>query len=335
MSFCSPSPPLNFLRLPPNFPCPLSLAQTKLPIPCHGIFITLARNFFFIFSIFPGLCIPFFPSGRHLLIFAFTRWESLSTLLLPSGLSLSPPAYQSSLNASFYRIYTSFWSLIPFSFPARPVSALDGLLLIKFFIFLSLSRIGLTNPGRDLGRSCLLSISLKLLTLSGIPPFFINSFRLTSLLALLAGINLFFVIGAPAWFIKITKIAPFEYVEVFRRDPFLALYFSLALSMIFLLLNLLLSAALFTLTIWPFGPSSPRFLLVWRPHKELCFDWSAGPSTGVFFSTRANVRPPSFQWISNKLTSSYSTSTSVSIPLQLFLGSPSTTLIPFPNMFRR
>ena len=30
----------------------------------------------------------------------------------------------------------------------------------------------LTNPGRALGRSCLLSISLKLLTLSGIPLFF-------------------------------------------------------------------------------------------------------------------------------------------------------------------
>ena len=34
----------------------------------------------------------------------------------------------------------------------------------------------------------------------------------------------------------------------------------------------------------------------WRPHKELCFDWSAGLSTGVFLSIRANVRPPS-QWI--------------------------------------
>ena len=28
------SPPLNFLRLPPTFPCPLPLVQTKLPIPC-------------------------------------------------------------------------------------------------------------------------------------------------------------------------------------------------------------------------------------------------------------------------------------------------------------
>ena len=37
------------------------------------------------------------------------KWECLSTLLLPSGLSLSPPAYQSFLNASFYPVYSSFW----------------------------------------------------------------------------------------------------------------------------------------------------------------------------------------------------------------------------------
>ena len=51
----------------------------------------------------------------------------------------------------------------------------------------------LTNPGRALGRSSLLSIFLKLLTLSGIPPFFTNSFRLASLLALLVGLNLSFL----------------------------------------------------------------------------------------------------------------------------------------------
>ena len=45
-----------------------------------------------------------------------------------SGLSLSPPAYQSCLNASFYPVYSFFWNLIPFSLPARPVFALDGLL---------------------------------------------------------------------------------------------------------------------------------------------------------------------------------------------------------------
>ena len=114
------------------------------------------------------------------------------------------------------------------------------------------------------------------------------------LLALLVGPNLSFLIDALVWFIKITKVVPFESVDVFRKDPFLALYFSLSSLIIFWLLCLLPSAALFTLTIWPFGPPPPRSLLRWRPHKELCFDWSAGMITGIFLSIRANVRSPSF-----------------------------------------
>ena len=92
-------------------------------------------------------------------------------------------------------------------------------------------------------------------------------------------------------------------------------------------------------TTWPFGSPLPWSPLRWRPHKELCFDWSADLSTGVFFYIRANVRHPSSQWTSTKLTSSptssYSTPASVSTPLQLFLGSPSTTLFPFLNMYLR
>ena len=140
------------------------------------------------------------------------------------------------------------------------VSNLEGLRCIKFCSFLNPFWIGLTNPARGLGRFSLLLIYRKLLTLSGIPPFSINSFRLVYLLALLVGLNLFFLISALEWFIKITKVAPFESVEVFRKDPFLALYFSLSSSMIFLLLCLLPSAALFKLTIWPFGllPLGPQ-----------------------------------------------------------------------------
>ena len=109
------------------------------------------------------------------------------------------------------------------------------------------------------------------------------------------------------------KVVPFESVEVFCKDPFLVLYFFLLSSMIFLLFCLLPSAALFMLTIWLFGPPPIRSPLQWRPHQELCFDWSAGPSTGVFLSIRENVRPPSSQSIPTKLTSiptsPYSTST--------------------------
>ena len=199
--------------------------------------------------------------------------------------------------------------------------------------------MGLTNPGRALGRFSLLSISLKLLTLSGIPLFSTNLFRLASLLALLVGLNLSFLIGALVWFYKITKVVRFESVEVFRKDPFLALYFSPYSLMIFRPLCLLPSAALFTLTIWSFSPPPPRSPLRWRPHKELCFHWIAGLSTGVFLSIRANVRPPCSQWIPTKPTSSptssYSAPASVSIPLQLFLGSPSIALFPFLNMYLR
>ena len=141
------------------------------------------------------------------------------------------------------------------------------------------------------------------------------------------------------WFIKITKVVPFESVEVFGKDPFLTQYFSLSSSMTIRPLCLLPSAVLFTLTIWPFGPPPPQSSLQWKPHKELCFDWSADLSTGVFLSVRANVRPPSSRWISTKLTSSptssYSDLASVSIPLELFLGSPSTTLFPFLSMYLR
>ena len=55
--------------------------------------------------------------------------------------------------------------------------------------------MGLSNPGRALGRSSILLISRKLLTLSGIPPFSTNLFRLASRLALLFGLNLSFLTG--------------------------------------------------------------------------------------------------------------------------------------------
>ena len=144
--------------------------------------------------------------------------------------------------------------------------------------------MGLTNPGRALRRSCLLLIPQRLLTLPDILPFSINLFWLASFLALLVGLDLSFLIGSLVWFIKITKVALFESIEVFHKNPFLALYFSPYSSMIFRVLCLLLSAALFTLTIWPFDPPPPRFPLRWRPHKELCFNWCADLSTGVFLS---------------------------------------------------
>ena len=221
---------------------------------------------------------------------------------------------------------------------ARPVSALDGLLYIKFCTFLSPFRMALTNPGRALGRFSLLSISLKLLTLFGILPFFTNSFRLASVVALLVGLNLSFLTGALLWFIKITKGVLFEFVEVFRKDPFLALYFSLFINDLPTSLPSSVSCSLYAddLAIWSSSLLVPTAV---EATQELCFDWTAGVSTGVFLSIRANVRPTSSQWIPAKLTSSptssYSAPASVLTPSQLFLGSPSTALFPFLNMYLR
>ena len=98
----------------------------------------MAWIFFFTSSIFPGLHIPFLQSGRHLLLFPSTRWESLSTLLLLSGLSLSPHAYQSFWNASFYPVYSSLESNSILSSrqagfrPGR--STLDQILYLSQFI---------------------------------------------------------------------------------------------------------------------------------------------------------------------------------------------------------
>ena len=173
-SFCSPFSFAEFLVAASNLSSSTATGPDKVAYPMLKHLRRSGMDFLLhIFHLSWSLH-TFLPSGRHLPLFPSTRWESLSTLLLPSGLSLSPPAYQSCLNASYYPVFSSFWSLIPFFLPARPVSALDGLHLIKFCTFLSPFRMGLTNPGRALGRSCLLSNSPKLLTLSGIPPFSTN-----------------------------------------------------------------------------------------------------------------------------------------------------------------
>ena len=197
---------------------------------------------------------------------------------------------------------------------------------------------GFNKPKPGSQRSCLLSISLKLLTLSGIPLFSITHFGWPP--PCFARWTQSFLSDRRASVVfQNHKSRSFRVRRGVPQGCVLDLYFSLSSLMIFRHLCLLPSAALFTLTIWPFGPPRHWSPLRWRPHKELCFDWSAGLSTGVFLSIRENVRLPSSQWIPTRLTSnsasSYSAPVSVLIPLQPFLGSPSTALFPFLSMYLR
>ena len=268
-SFCSPpsftkllAAAYNFFLLHCQWPRQSCLSHAKAPSSPGVDFFLHIFNLSWTLHSFPSI-------WKTSSIIPIHKME----MTLGSPASFRPTSLTSCVLKLFERIIlsrnASFWSLISFSLPARLVFALYGLLLIKFYIFLSPSRMGLTKVSQPLGRFLQLSIFPKLLTLSGIPPFSINLFRLASLLALLISLNLSFLISAPAWFFKIKKVDPFESVEVFRKDPFLALYFSFSSLMIFLLLCLFPSAARSMLTIWRFVPPPSRSLPMWRPHKEL------------------------------------------------------------------
>ena len=206
-SFCFPSSPDEFLAAASNLSSSTATGPDKVAYPMLKHLPRSGMDFLHIFnlswtlhsflSIWKTSIIPIHKMGKPL--------DSPASFW-PISLTCASKL----LNASFYPVYSSFWNLISFSFAARPVSALNGLHYIKFCSFLSPFRMGLTNPGRALGRSFLLVISPKLSTLSGIPPFSTNSFRLAFLLALLVGLNLSFLIGALAWFIKITIVVLFS-----------------------------------------------------------------------------------------------------------------------------
>ena len=127
-SFCSPFSPTEFLAAASNLSSSTATGPDKVAhpmlkhLPHSGMdFLLHIFNLSWSSHSFPSIWKTFSIIPIH-------KWESLSTLLLPFGLSLSPPVYQSCLNASFYPVFSSFWNLIPFSLHSRPVSALDGLL---------------------------------------------------------------------------------------------------------------------------------------------------------------------------------------------------------------
>ena len=201
-SFCSPFSPVEFLAAASNLSSSTATGPDKVAYPMLKHLPRSGMDFLLHIFNLSWTSHSFLSIWKTSSIIPFTRWESLSTLLLPSALSLSPPAYQSCLNASFYPVYSSFWNQIPFSLPARPVSALNVLHSIKFFILSQSITDGFNKP-RPSSQIILSTIDFsKLLTLFGIPLFSTNLFRLASLFALLVGLNLSFLIDALEWFIK-------------------------------------------------------------------------------------------------------------------------------------
>ena len=221
---------------------------------------------FFTSSIFPGLRIPFLPSRRHLLLFPSTRWESFSTLLLPSGLSLLPLASQSCLNASFYLVYSSFWNLILFSLPARPVSTLPTLDQI-LYLSQSISD-GFSKP-RPGSRTILSTIDFSKAFDSVWHPTLFHKFISAGLPPCFARRAQSFLSDRRACVVyQNHKSRSFRVRRDVPQGSVLGHVLFLFSLMIFWPLCFFPSAALFMLTIWPFDPSPPRSPLRWRPHKK-------------------------------------------------------------------
>ena len=163
------------------------------------------------------------------------------------------------------------------------------------------------------------------------PALFHKLVSVASLLALLNGLHLSFLIGAVVWFFKITKVVLFESVEVFRKDPYLALHFSLFINDLPAFLPSSVSCSLYAddLTIWSSSPSVPTAVEATQGALFRLEHWCL-PSKceASFFSVdphQANLQ----------LNLLLLCSRSVSIPLQLFLGSPSTALFLLLSMYLR
>ena len=180
---------------------------------------------------------------------------------LDSPASFRPIFISAFLYTSFYRVY-SFCSLIRFSLPDTPVSALDRLTLDQILFFSYSISKGVNKP-KPASRLILAAIDFSKVFNSVWHPALFHKLISAGLSSCFARWTQSFLSDRRACvvFQNYRIVAPFESVVVFLNYPFLAWYITLSSSVIFLLLCLLSSPVLFMLTTWPFGPPPPRSLL--------------------------------------------------------------------------
>ena len=128
-SFCSPFSPAEFLAAAFNLSSSTATGPDKVAyptlkhLPRSGMdFLLHIFNLPWSLQSFPFIWKTFFIIPIHKMGMPLGSPASFRPISLISCIS------KSCLNASYYPVYSFFWNLIPFSFPARLVFALDGLL---------------------------------------------------------------------------------------------------------------------------------------------------------------------------------------------------------------
>ena len=172
-------------------------------------------------------CIPFLLSKRDLLLFQIMRWKRLSTLLL----SFRPISLTSCVSKLFKRIMLSrllFFLESNSILSPRQAGFRPGWSILNQVLFLAQSISDGFNKPRPGSRTIFSTLDFsKAFDFIWHPALF---HKLIS-----AGLHPCFACWTQSFlsdrracvFIKITKVVPFESVEVFCKDPLLAQSFSL------------------------------------------------------------------------------------------------------------